>query len=145
MRYPLIVAFAALVVYGLVAAFTSGSASAPGALRVALSAVLVPAVLAPLLIWGGRRRRRTTNRGRPRPDPHQARSPADLGPRIRAAGFGDYADRLDRARASGATANEFLMEVLMILRELLHEHPDLPRDLDDQVHRMVGDLSALLN
>lgn len=61
-RYPLIAAFAVMVVIGLVLATTSGIQAAT--VRVIIAGVLIPAVLAPLQLWGVRRRARRASRTR---------------------------------------------------------------------------------
>ncbi len=53
-RFPLIAALVAVVVYGLVASLDSGISST--ALRVVIAAVVIPALLAPIQLWGLRRR-----------------------------------------------------------------------------------------
>lgn len=60
-RYPLIAAFAIVVVVGLVLAVTSGVDNAIW--RIVIAAVLIPAVLLPLQLWGrSRRAERRTDR-----------------------------------------------------------------------------------
>ncbi len=54
-RFPLIGALAAVVVYGLVASFQSGISS--DALRVVIAAVVIPALLAPIQLRRRRRRK----------------------------------------------------------------------------------------
>ena len=145
-RYPVIGVFAIVVLDGVISAFTSGVDGA--VLRIVVAAVLVPALLTPLVSWGKARRgsRRTaathgsaTRATAPRPQP----SVPDLVAPIRAAGYEDYAARLEEAGASGATASEYLYEARHILQELLREQRGLPRDLEDQVHTLVRDLSSL--
>lgn len=53
-RLPLIGALVAVVLYGVIASFHSGFSSA--ALRVVIAAVVIPALLAPIQLWGLRRR-----------------------------------------------------------------------------------------
>ena len=53
-RYPLIAALAVVVVVGLVLAVTSGVDSAVW--RILIAAVVIPALLAPVQLWGVRRR-----------------------------------------------------------------------------------------
>jgi hypothetical protein len=65
-RYPLVAVLAAVVVVGLVLALTNGVDNAVW--RIVIAAVLIPAVLLPLQVWG--RRRRSERQG-PRRD-HRA-------------------------------------------------------------------------
>ena len=53
-RYPLIAVFAIVVVVGLVLAVTSGVDNELW--RIVIAAVLIPAVLLPVQLWGRRRR-----------------------------------------------------------------------------------------
>jgi hypothetical protein len=53
-RYPLIAVFAVVVVVGLVLAVTSGVDDAVW--RIVIAAVLIPALLIPVQLWGRRRR-----------------------------------------------------------------------------------------
>jgi Flp pilus assembly protein TadB len=52
-RYPLIAVFAVVVVVGLVLAVTSGVHGA--VIRILVAAVVIPALLAPVLVWRSRR------------------------------------------------------------------------------------------
>jgi hypothetical protein len=53
-RYPLIAVFAVVVVVGLVLVVTSGVDDAVW--RIVIAAVLIPALLIPVQLWGRRRR-----------------------------------------------------------------------------------------
>ena len=60
-RFPLIAALVGVVVYGVIASVNSGISTA--ALRVVVAAVVIPALLIPIQLWGVRRRRaRSGNR-----------------------------------------------------------------------------------
>ena len=140
-RYPLVAGFALVVLFGLVSALTSGVDAA--AWRVVVVAVLVPALLTPLVVWGRVRRERRTPSARG-PAGFAEPTPVDLAPVLRAAGQARCADRLEHAHTASGTPTEFLAEALHILDELLREHPALPPDLDDRVRTTVRALSALL-
>ena len=144
-RYPLLGLLAVVVLVGLASALTTGVDGA--VVRILVATVLVPALLAPVVWWGrARRSRRSAGvRGVPAagPAPRHVPTVADLAGPIRAAGHGDYAARLERAGAPGATATEQLYEARQVLQELLREQRRLPRDLEDQVHTLVGEISSL--
>ena len=55
-RYPLIAVLVVVAVGGILAFFSSGVNGA--AIRIVVAAVLVPALLVPLQLWGRRRRSR---------------------------------------------------------------------------------------
>jgi predicted lysophospholipase L1 biosynthesis ABC-type transport system permease subunit len=63
-RYPLIAVLAIVVIIGLVLALTNGVDNAVW--RIVIAAVLIPAVLLPVQLWG--RRRRAERRAGPRHD-----------------------------------------------------------------------------
>lgn len=63
-RYPVIAVLAVVVIVGLVLAVTNGVDNAVW--RIVIAAVLIPAVLLPLQLWG--RRRRAERQSGPRHD-----------------------------------------------------------------------------
>ena len=142
-RYPVVAVLAAIAVYGVGTAFGSGESARAAALRVAVCAVLVPALLAPVAFWAsGRGRRRSDPRA---PVSSGAPTAGEVAGLLRAAGYRRYADRIDAAGASATSSTEYLAATMQVLRDLRRDHPDLPPALDEQTGTIVRDLSALLN
>jgi len=69
---------------------------------------------------------------------------AKLVHQLRRAGFGDYADAIDTAVASGATVSEVLFLLRLELRELLKERA-LPRVPLSLARKMSKDITRLID